>query len=170
MTRKIPLTRGKVALVDNVDYEWLSQTKWYCSQRGYAVREIPQAIVRATGHSGFFRMHRVLMNAPDLLTIDHINGDTLDNRRINLRLASQAQQTRNCRRNKRNTSGYKGVSWNAEKGKWSARAGGKPRLFLGYFDTAEQAAIAYNKAARQLFGEFCRLNDVKREAAYELGQ
>lgn len=105
--------------------------------------------------------HRVIwamaIGAWPKIVIDHINGDTSDNRFCNLREASISQNTWNQRTFKTNTSGYKGVSFFRRTGRWKAciSANGK-REFLGYFDTAELASAAYSEAANRLHGEFAR--------------
>jgi hypothetical protein len=99
-------------------------------------------------------MHNVIMGVKG---IDHANGNGLDNRRSNLRPFTGAQNHWNSGISRTNWSGHKGVGWNKAEGKWRARiqANGK-RLFLGYFDTAEDAGHAYDAAARELHGEFAR--------------
>jgi len=93
--------------------------------------------------------------------VDHINGDKLDNRRVNLRPANPTEQQANTPKPKNNTSGYKGVTWVAANRKWQAHLRYQRKLrHIGYFATPEEAALAYNEEARRLFGEFCRLNEV----------
>lgn len=172
MFREIPLSQGYVAIVDSADYEWLIQWKWYWRKArgqdyGYAVRMSRCEAVPGTGQQRIIVfLHNVILNPPAPLTIDHKNGDTLDNRRANLRLATRTQQNANCGRRRDNKSGYKGVSWKPRRNKWCAeiRLHYKHR-HIGYFDTPQQAALAYNAAAQQLFGEFCRLNIVKLQPA-----
>lgn len=103
-------------------------------------------------------LHRVIMNAPPGVEVDHINGDTLDNRRCNLRFATSTQQKCN-QRPRGGTSKYKGVGWHKRDRKWRAQITyhGK-QISLGYFDGELGAAFAYDVAARILFGEFARLN------------
>ena len=124
--RYIQLTRNKVAIVDDDDYESLSQNKWYCSKTGYAVR---------TNRS--IRMHRVVMNAPEGLEIDHINGNRLDNRKSNLRICDHRQNTRN-----RTTA--KGYSFLKDRNQWQARVqrNGK-NIFLGNYNEESDARKAY---------------------------
>jgi len=102
-------------------------------------------------------MHRVIL--PDAEEVDHINGNGLDNRRANLRPATGIENRRNRRRSRKNTSGYAGVSWDKVNRKWYAyiTADGRMRA-LGRFDTAEEAALARDRAALELHGEFARLN------------
>jgi hypothetical protein len=93
------------------------------------------------------------------LEVDHINGDKLDNRRANLRVATKTQQRQNQRVTRRNTSGFKGVSRISSTGRWRARIKVSGRQMpCGVYATAESAALAYDAAAREYFGEFARLN------------
>jgi hypothetical protein len=104
-------------------------------------------------------MHRVLLNAPASLHVDHVNGNGLDNQRSNIRLATPGENQHNGRLRKNNSSGFKGVSWVTRDKRWqvSIWLGGKQRA-LGRFQNLEDAARAYDNAARELFGEFARLN------------
>jgi hypothetical protein len=153
---EIPLTQGIVALVDDEDYEALSQFKWHTERSGdrfYARRKITVG----PGRQDNVRMHHSIMETTD--QVDHENGNGLDNRRANLRLASQAQNQQNRGISKANSSGFKGVSWNKRKQRWIAyiHVGGKQH-YLGAFSTPEQAALAYDRAAREKFGEFAHCN------------
>lgn len=149
-TREIPLSRGKVAIVDADDYEWLAQWKWCVSSWGYAIRS-------TGGKPSQIRMHRQIMDAPPDIQVDHINGNRLDNRRSNLRLATSSQQKMNRRPTA--ASGYKGVRWHKQGKKWHARikVDGK-EVSLGLFDTAEDAARARDKASIVHHGPYARLN------------
>jgi hypothetical protein len=106
-------------------------------------------------------MHRVIMNVPNGIEIDHVNGDGLDNRKINLRLCSRGQNNKNVSKRIDNRSGFKGVKWHKQFKKWHARIknNGK-RYSLGLYETKTEAAIAYNKAASTLHGDFARLNTI----------
>jgi len=153
--RTIPLTRGMTAIVDDEDYEHLTQWSWCVSpgvQTHYALRRS-----RVVGRG--IPVHEEIMGRRDGYTIDHINGNGLDNRRCNLRWATASQQQWNRRPSRNNSSGYKGVRFDRERNKWRAEiaAGGK-RKFLGRFDTPEDAAKAYDAAARELHGEFAHQN------------
>lgn len=159
MTREIRLSQGKVALVDDDDYEWLSQWKWSFAQ-GYASRAIGP--VNARRH---IRMQNMIIPPPDGMEVDHKDLDPLNNTRLNLRVAPHISNTWNRRRNSRNTSGYKGVSLRKTKrhgDKWGAfiTVNGKV-LYLGSYTDKRDAARAYNKAAREHFGEFARVNDIR---------
>lgn len=149
---EIPLTRGKTALVDAEDYEALSSHKWFCSARGYAVRT-----VSVNGRNKTLRMHSVLVATPEGMEVDHINGDRLDNRRCNLRLATHAQNVRNAGMRKDNTSGFKGVCYYPLTKRWTSQINVRGRRKrLGYFSTPEEAHAAYCVAALQHHGEFAR--------------
>jgi hypothetical protein len=103
-------------------------------------------------------MHRLIMNTPKGMDTDHINGDSLDNRRCNLRICTHAQNQRNLKKILGNNK-YKGVSLFKKTQKWRARIQiNRMGLHLGYFDTEEEAAKAYNEAAEKHFGEFSRIN------------
>lgn len=158
----IPLSRGLFAKVSSEDYATLSQYKWYAwpwpgGRHFYAFRSVTIGKYKERTE----RMHRVVANAPDGMHVDHINGDPLDNRRSNLRIANQSQNlaNRSCQVN--NTSGFKGVFKNrASRIKpWRAKIEVRGRtIFAGYFQTPEEAARAYDAAAIKHFGPFARLN------------
>lgn len=153
--KTIPLTRGKVALVDDEDYEDIAADTWHCNNSGYAVRNRPRSDQKTFGCKE--HMHRRIMglDAKDSREVDHINGNPLDNRRANLRVCTHAENTRNQIPRKGNASGLKGVYWHKETGKWRAliKAGGRS-VSLGLFKTKEQAHQAYCEAAKKYFGEF----------------
>lgn len=108
-------------------------------------------------------MHRAIMGAQRGNDIDHINRNGLDNRRVNLRVCTCAQNQCNRGPQVNNKSGYKGVSWKKDKSKWNALiyVGGK-KIHLGYYDDLDDAAIAYNRAAIEKHGEFAWLNPVPK--------
>lgn len=157
MTKEIVLTRGKVALVDDEDYEMLVAlgSRW-CVSDGYAFN-------RAHG-----RMHRFLLNAPAGVMVDHRNGDKLDNRRENLRLCDNSKNQAN-RKVSRGMSPFKGVTWQKRVhggGYWKAQIVVNGVLhYLGSFRTDLDAAAAYNVAAKKHFGEFAHLNDLSLKAS-----
>lgn len=156
--RGIPLTQGKVAIVDDEDYERLSSYKWCAWRRSncapwYAVRDV----LLGDGKRATVRMHREILGlspgrVPD---VDHRNGDGLDNKRHNLRTATHSQNMANGRPHRDNHSGFKGVCWCRRDNKWRARiAVNRKEIHLGRFDTLEAAAGAYCLAAERHFGDF----------------
>lgn len=167
---QIQLTKGMVAVVDADDYERLKAYKWQAKRfysGFYAVRSefdrVKYARVGPTAgqnnHSRTILMHREIAAVAGLRSVDHKDRDTLNNKKENLRPCGQSQNGANRIRHKNNTSGFKGVTFKKDAGRWSARIGvGWKRIHLGYFDTACDAAIAYDAAARKHFGEFARCN------------
>lgn len=157
--KEIPLSRGMFALVDDEDYEYLSKSKWH-AQKGnttfYAERLLRTAD-RPNGKSE--KMHRVIMKATSDVDVDHIDHNGLNNQKPNLRLCSQSQNSQNMRAKPNTASGYKGVIWEKALRKWRTRIqlDGKLRT-VGYFDDVVEAAIAYDIAAIETFGEFAYTN------------
>lgn len=153
--KKIPLTRGKFALVDSDDYEKVTQYTWRCTVYGYAVaymgggRKAPK----------YQPMHRFLLDAPRGVQVDHINGNPLDNRRSNIRLCTAAQNSQNTRKRKGTSSRFKGVYWHKAASKWMAyiNVGGR-RIYLGLYLSETAAALAYDEAAKKHFKSFAKLN------------
>lgn len=154
-TVQIPLSRGYVALVDAADADAVSAFKWSALVKPrtvYAYRNV----YRADGTRTTQSLHRFLAGFP---VTDHINGNGLDNRRANLREVTKSENNRNRRRGLDNTSGYKGVTWVKRDHRWQARIHTQQRrLSLGVYRTAEEAARAYDAAARQFYGEYAALN------------
>jgi len=151
---RIPLTKGKFALVDREDFDFLSQWKWHYASR-YAVR----IEYKKEGKYKRISMHRLLMKVAATQEIDHINNNSLDNRKNNLRVVTHKQNIWNT--SVRKGRQYKGVDfrkWN-KKYRAAIQVNGKPK-HLGYFDNAKDAARAYNKMAKKYFGEYAVLNKI----------
>ena len=157
--KEIPLSKGKFAIVDDHWYDELMKYKWY-EHEGYAVRKI-----RLPGNKfQTIRMHRVVARCDDPnMIVDHINGNKLDNREENLRIATKEENNRNVKKTWTGTSRYKGVTHNPRSEKpWVAQIGyGNKRIYLGSFYTEEEAANMYNLAAKELYGEFAELNEIE---------
>ena len=152
---EIPLTQGKVALIDDEDWDLVSGYKWHASKvlNTYYART---RVKRADGSKTFLYMHRLLLGLVGRkVKADHRDGDGLNNRRENLRSCSHAENLRNRGAQVNNISGLKGVSWHKQSGKWDAsiRVNGKGK-HLGLFTTKEAAHAAYCRAAAELHGEF----------------
>lgn len=156
--RKIRLTQGYFAKVDQRDYEYLCRYKW-CVNMTPNSKYARCTKFYKTGKSRTVMMHRLIMEPPRGYVVDHINGDGLDNRRANLRLATCAQNGRNRRKIKKGISRYKGVGWEESTGKWRARIIiNRKKISLGCYKDEIAAARAYDKAAKKYHGEFARLN------------
>lgn len=155
--KEIPLTKGTVALVDDTDYEYLSQFKWHNSH-GYAKRNVIEK-----GKQVMRSMQSYIMASTADFVVDHVDRNPLNNQRSNLRLSTKAQNNCNTKRVV-GPSGYRGVGYYYDKRgnkppRWQVNIvlNGK-RKFLGLFDNAEIAARVYDIAAKELHGEFAVLN------------
>lgn len=157
-TVTIQLTKGQQTIISAVDAD-LAQLKWRAGGGGYAVKW------SAGPNYTMVFLHRVIlerMTGRSLVKTeftDHVNGDKLDNRRENLRIASNSENQRNRGKPSNNTSSYKGVSWHRSAGKWQAQimVNGKS-MYLGLFTTPEAAHEAYTATAEKLHGEFWKPN------------
>ena len=154
--RIIPLTKGKVAIVDDEDFESLSPHLWYAVKSRntwYAKRD-----VYMNGRCRTLPIHRAILDIPVGFEVDHINGDGLDNRKVNLRVATHAQNMANSRHTmSKNHSGYRGV-YN-KRGRWYAQITIRGHCFyLGIYQNPIDAAHAYDVAAFEHFGDFAILN------------
>lgn len=156
-TREIPLSNGSVALVDADDYERLAAHKWSATVSGgktYAHRRRKQS--ESGKYGGLVVMHRIIMgvqDGPAKVYVDHINGNTLDNRKTNLRLCRPGENSKNLSK-VRTQTGMRGVT-RTRGGKWRVRIRRDLELIeVGTFDTERDASIAYGFASRTLHGEF----------------
>lgn len=151
---EIKLTQDKTVLVDDYDWELVSQHKWYPRTNNSGV-----SYARTSAKSGNLYMHRLIMGAKPEQQVDHINGNGLDNRRENLRLCTNQQNQWNMQKSYGLTSKYKGVY--LYKNRWRARITFQGKtISLGLFSLEEEAAQAYSKAALKYFGEFAYVNNV----------
>jgi hypothetical protein len=146
-------------MVDDEDFPLLNRHTWRVDVKGYVVTNFCGTTVR---------IHRFILNPSNNDQVDHINLDKLDNRKENLRICNNALNQANTAKReyvngKRTSSKYKGVHWRKDMNKWCARISHmNTRIQLGFFDNEEDAAIAYNKKALELWGDFARINKIER--------
>lgn len=160
MVASLPLGQGKITLVDDEDYERFKGYPWFLTRNGYVAGYVPYQ-----GRFTLVYLHRLVLDAPPDWLVDHCNGDRLDNRRANLRLATAAQNAHHRQPLADSQTGLKGVGWHKARRKYHARIQYQGlRCHLGYFEDAETAALAYDEAARRLFGAFAVLNHPQRAA------
>lgn len=169
--RRLKLTQGQVAVVDDDDYARLSRYKWYVKRRVRAGR-VDYRACRCAYPDGrvpvTILLHRDVARAAAHDIVDHVNGDPLDCRKANLRKATPSQNQTNHVTARRSSSRYFGVSWCARSGKWHAQGsvpnpsgvGRGKRVHLGYYSSQSAAALAYNLHAEKHYGVFARFNDV----------
>lgn len=162
-----------VAIVDREDYKRLAKFRWFLSGSGYAIR-----FIRENGRNRIVAMHREIMGLIEPgtsgrpaggVTVDHISHKKLDNRKCNLRLCTRSQQGANSRKYQRrygSTSQYKGVFLDGRWQRWRAMIRYNNKSYhIGNFDTEVEAARAYDRSAREHFGEFAYLNFPDEESA-----
>jgi len=158
--RQLILNDGSAALVDDIDYYYLSQWIWHLHSV-FGVDYVARS-VRENKRCKLLFIHKEVAERMRLnitLIIDHKDRNPLNNCRDNLREATKSQNMANSKRALNNTSGYNGVHFSKCKYKWVAQIGfNNTRKHLGYFNTPEEAAKAYDKAAKQYFGEFAFFN------------
>lgn len=163
----IPLTQGKYAQVDDEDFEYLNQWKWFYNRTGKTDNGYAE---RSSRKSASIRMHRLVMKLDDKnLFIDHINHNGLDNQKHNLRIVTSAQNQFNKNPNKDAASKYKGVYKEIRQNRnsikiyeyWRAKIEFNYKVYhIGYFKNETDAAKAYNDKAIELFGEYACLNKI----------
>ena len=157
MAKEIQLTKGIVTIVDDADFEYLNQFKWYLLKSNsnyYAIRT-------KRPENKLIQLHRIVIQAKQGEIVDHINGNKLDNRKCNLRICTKSQNCQNRKISKLNKSGFNGVSWNIRNKKWVAQiACNNQKIHIGFFNEPIEAAKAFNAAALKYHGEFANLNKI----------
>ena len=146
----ITLAGGKQAIVDDADFERLFAMNWRASQSG-------ETFYAKNGNDEY--MHRLVCSCPSGMVVDHINGNGLDNRRVNLRAVSANVNALSTKRYSNNTSGYRGVVLDKRRNLYAAQLqvrenGVKRKIHLGYFPTPEEASRAYHAAVKERYGNF----------------
>jgi hypothetical protein len=155
---EIQLTRGYIALIDDED-RWVTAVHWHVQVNP---KTVPYAIHSTEDCDGVKKsvlLHRVILGVTGAVTVDHINGNGLDCRRANLRVATHAQNLCNRGKQRNNTSGFKGVAWEPRRNRWRAKLNAAGiEYWGGLHDTPEDAARAYDVLARKIHGEFAHTN------------
>lgn len=158
MSKRIKLTKGMFAIIDDEDFEIVSKMRWHakkCGNHHYAAAS-------PTYRGPSIYLHRLVMKAPKNLLVDHVNSNTLDDRKSNLRLCAKHQNLANRGLQKNNTVGFKGVCFHGKSKTWNARVKFRGKsISVGYHKTPEEAARHYNLKVKELFGEFAFFNKVE---------
>jgi len=157
--RLIPLTKGQFAIVDAADFDWLNQWVWGANKSPHGWFYATRRIWRGAGKKQtIIQMHNLILGIAR--GGDHESGNTLDNRRLNLRKASKRQQAINQQVRSDNTSGVTGVSYDKRKGKWRAYVSVRKRpRSMGYYDTRDEAIAARRRGEVKYYGRFVRKAD-----------
>ena len=165
--KEIKLTRGFVAIVDDEDFDWLNQWKWHASTGEYAYATTNS---RLKGVHKQVRMHRLIMGAVGPEVVDHISHNTMDNRRVNLRICTKAQNNYNKKPRETESSIFKGVVFDKRSKKFGAEiCFNDKRTWLGTYNSELEAARAYDAIAVKLFGEYAKtnFNDIDQSAHHK---
>ncbi|HEV3223889.1 MAG TPA: HNH endonuclease [Puia sp.] len=157
-TIEIPLTKGKFAIIDFEDLEFVMRYKWHLGSRirsQYAIK----VLGKGDGKK-YLRMHNYIMNCPNGKVVDHIDGDGLNNKKANLRICDDGQNKCNRKKSSTTKNRFKGAIFRERNNRWICQiTHKKKRYYVGEFKTEIEAAQAYNKKAKELFGDFSNLND-----------
>ena len=156
--KRIPLTHGRFALVDDNDYESVFRFRWHVS-KGYARASMHMGMIGGKQKRAGMFLHQLIMRPPTGTEVDHRNHNGLDCRRDNMRNCTHARNSMNRSKTKVTGSQFKGVSWDKANAKWKAQImlDGK-QIHLGRFIDETEAARAYDVKAKELFSDFAYLN------------
>lgn len=163
--KEIVLSQNQVTIVDDEDFDFLNKYKWFATWNPYTKSFYAGRNIKVGNKKTTVGMSRVLMNAQKGKEVDHINHDTLDNRKKNLRIVEKKQNSYNRRQQSRNKQGFKGV-YSMNPNIWKSKPFcaqiqvNKKKIHLGYYKTAVEAALVYNENAKKYHGEFALLNKI----------
>jgi len=156
--KKIKLTQDKYALVDNDDFEFLNQWKWYATKQGNTFYAHRDSRNRKRNKGNIVSMHREIMNNPNNKLVDHIDGNGLNNQRKNLRFCTKSENGMNQKIHKNSTSKLKGVTFDKSRQKYLAQINvNKRKIFIGRFINKEDAYKAYCEACKKYHREFANI-------------
>jgi hypothetical protein len=157
--KKIPLSRGHFAIVDDEDFDKVSKLKWHVRESKQGCKTLYATSSRRNEGKVALRMHRLIIGAELRFQVDHIDGNGLNNQKSNLRICTHHQNQFNKSFSDKNKSGFKGVSSHQNSEKFRARLKLNGReIHLGLFSDKMEAALAYDLAAVKHFGQFARTN------------
>jgi hypothetical protein len=152
----VPLTQGFESVIDSSDIHLIEGFNWYAMRQKQTVYAFRNEII--DGKASLVSIHRTIAGHPHGMQVDHRDGNGLNNRKSNLRIATHQQNNLNRRFSEKNSSGLKGVSWCKERNKWLSQIQIAGKSFnLGRFDTKEDAYNAYCAYSKKLHGEFGRV-------------
>jgi hypothetical protein len=153
--KQVPLSMGYIAFVDDEDFERVSRYKWHAHKTRNSIHA--KRDTKRPNRKTIFLHNFILGNPAPGMEIDHRDGNGLNCQKDNMRYCTHADNSKNQSKRKNNTSGYKGVFWSRGRKKWCAHITvNYKRIFIGYFDSIEDAANAYGNAALKYFGDFAR--------------
>lgn len=151
---ELVLPSGEITVFDEQDVPLIECRRWFAESN-----RMTRYVVSRLHHQPRTQMHRLIMQPPPDMVVDHIDGDGLNNRRENLRICTPAQNRQNLIRAKFNPHGYRGVTWCKARNRFVAQIRHNNRIiYLGMFRAVEDAAMAYDEAARRIRGPFARVN------------
>jgi hypothetical protein len=159
--KEILLTQGKVALVDDEDFDYLNQWKWTASKHSHTIYAIRDVWQKGQNKGKRIYMHREILETPQDLEVDHKDNNGLNCQRNNIRNCTHCQNQHNQKTSKNNKTGFKGICFNKHARKYMVQLAlnGKT-IYGGIYANIKEAAIAYNRLAETNHGEFAKLNNL----------